>query len=183
MPKSGGAEGSGALGAGHCLRVGQRFAAVTGQWRQNSRFRRPGRPRRDEKGLSIAARSRRASHGAVRWLGGLCRTLPLLRPTLDPECRRRISCVARGDGTDICRSGAVRGDGRACGGDGERTADSPRSWRSAPANRCCMLSSGRTGHPSIRAHGGRQTKARRFADDAQDFPDSPRCGGRRSTDA
>src|SRR5215471_1172568 len=42
----------------------------------------------------------------------------------------------------------------------------------------------RTGFPSIQAHGGPQTKARRLADDdAQNFPDTPRCGGRRSRDA
>src|SRR5215467_13447258 len=47
-----------------------------------------------------------------------------------------------------------------------------------------MWSSARTGFPSIQARGGPQTKARRFADDrAQNFPDSPRCGGRRSRDA
>ena len=46
-----------------------------------------------------------------------------------------------------------------------------------------MWSSARTGSPSIQAHGGPQTKARRFADDAQDFPDSPRCSGRRGPDA
>ena len=33
------------------------------------------------------------------------------------------------------------------------------------------------------AHGGPQTKARRFADDAQNFPHSSRCGGGRSPDA
>ena len=46
-----------------------------------------------EKGLSIATRAGRAGHGAVRRLGGLCRTVPLLRTTLDPECRRRVSCA------------------------------------------------------------------------------------------
>src|SRR6516165_3873339 len=47
-----------------------------------------------------------------------------------------------------------------------------------------MWSSARTGFPSIQARGGPQTKARRFADDhAQNFPDSPRCGGRCSRDA
>src|SRR5215470_19829035 len=40
----------------------------------------------------------------------------------------------------------------------------------------------RTGFPSIQAVVG--PKARRFADDdAQNFPDSPRCGGRRGRDA
>ena len=51
------------------------------------------------------------------------------------------------------------------------------------ASRCYTSSSARTGSPSIQAHGGRQVKAKRFADDAQDFPDSPRCGGRRGPDA
>ena len=46
-----------------------------------------------------------------------------------------------------------------------------------------MSSSVRTALPSIQAHGGPQTKAKRFADDAQDFSDSPRRRRRRGTDA
>ena len=53
----------------------------------------------------------------------------------------------------------------------------------APASRCSMSSSEKTGPPSIPAHGGPQAKAKRFADDAQDLSDSPRCGGRRGPDA
>ena len=55
--------------------------------------------------------------------------------------------------------------------------------RRIQANLCCMSNSGKTGPPSIQAHGGRQAKAKRFADDAQNFPHSPRCSGRRGLDA
>ena len=58
-----------------------------------------------------------------------------------------------------------------------------RPSRLVQANRCFTLSFERTGPPSIQAHGGRQAKAKRFADDAQDFTHSPRCGGRRGLDA
>ena len=37
-----------------------------------------------EKGISIATRAACPGHGALRRLGGLCRTLPQLRPSLDP---------------------------------------------------------------------------------------------------
>ena len=46
-----------------------------------------------------------------------------------------------------------------------------------------MWSSGRTELPWIRARGGRQATARRFADNAQDFTHSPRCSSRRGPDA
>ena len=74
-------------------------------------------------------------------------------------------------------------DGRARCGDGWRQRSRPRPWRSAAASRCCTSNSARTGHPSIQAHGGPQVKAKRFADDAQDFPHSPRRSGGRSPDA
>src|SRR6266576_1424977 len=62
--------------------------------------------------------------------------------------------------------------------------DRPLPKRAVQTNPYFTWSSARTGFPSIQARGGPQTKARRFADDhAQDFPDSPRCGGRRSRDA
>src|SRR6266516_591934 len=52
------------------------------------------------------------------------------------------------------------------------------------ANPYFLWNSARTGYPWIQTHGGPQTKARRIADDdAQNFPDTPRCGGRRSRDA
>src|SRR6516225_2337844 len=60
----------------------------------------------------------------------------------------------------------------------------PLPKRAVQTNPYFTWSSARAGFPSIQARGGPQTKARRFADDhAQDFPDSPRCGGRRSRDA
>ena len=65
---------------------------------------------------------------------------------------------------------AVMGSGAQCGrgpGDDQQPV------------RCSTSSSARTGHPSIQARGGPQLKARRFADDAQDIPHSPRCGGGR----
>ena len=73
-----------------------------------------------EKGVSIATRAGAQVTAPCRWLGGLCRAVPLLRPTLDPECRRRVSCIARWDGSDISRSRPVRADRRTRCGDGER---------------------------------------------------------------
>ncbi len=52
-----------------------------------------GRPRRHRKGHFAGDPRRRPGHGAVRRLGGLCRPVPLLWATLDPECRRRVSCA------------------------------------------------------------------------------------------
>ena len=62
-------------------------------------------------------------------------------------------------------------------------SQSPPSLRLVRASRCSMSSFGKTGPPSIQAHGGRLAKAKRFADDAQDLSDSPRRGGRRGLDA
>ena len=58
--------------------------------------------------------------GAGRRLGCLRRSVSVLRPTLDPQCRRRVSCVARWDGTDISRSRTVRAGRRTRCGDGKR---------------------------------------------------------------
>ena len=60
-----------------------------------------------QKGLSIASPCRRADHGAMRRLGCLRRPVSQLWPTLDPECRRRVSCAVSGDGTDFRRSRPV----------------------------------------------------------------------------
>ena len=46
------------------------------------------------------------------------------------------------------------------------------------ASRLSTSSFEKTGLPSIQPPGGQQPTAKRFADDAQDFPGSPRCGGR-----
>ena len=59
-------------------------AATAGQWRENTGIRRPGRPRRHGKGRIHRRPARRPNHGSVRRMGGLCRTLPQLWPTLDP---------------------------------------------------------------------------------------------------
>src|SRR3954449_12174021 len=50
-------------------------------------------------------------------------------------------------------------------------------------SRCSTLSSEKTESPSIQAHGGQQAKSKRFADDAQNFPSTSWCSGRRSPDA
>ena len=52
---------------------------------------------------------------------------------------------------------------------GGRRADAGRHRDRFAASPFSMWSSVRTGLPSIRAHGGRQATARRFADDAQNF--------------
>jgi septal ring factor EnvC (AmiA/AmiB activator) len=66
-----------------------------------------------EKGVSIATR---AGYRARGRLGRLRWSVPLLWATLDPECRRRVSYIARWDGTDISRSRPVRpGRGTGCG--------------------------------------------------------------------
>ena len=59
-----------------------------------------------------------------------------------------------------------------------RLASGDQSGARAPISRCYTSSSARTVLPSIPARGGRQVKAKRFADDAQDISDSPRCGCR-----
>ena len=51
------------------------------------------------------------------------------------------------------------------------------------ASPCSMSSSVRTALQSIQAHGGPQMKAKRFADDAQDFCNSPQRRHRRGIDA
>ena len=146
-------------------------------------FGAAGRPRRHRKGHFDRDPARRAGDRAVRRLGGLCGAVPILRATLDPQCRRRVSCVACRDGTDFRRSRPVRADRRAGRASWEAARRSPLPSRSAPASRFSTSSSERTGPPSIPARGGPQAKAKRFADDAQDFPGSPRCGGGRGADA
>ena len=49
-----------------------------------TRIRRPGRPRRHGKGRIHRRPARGPNHRSVRRMGGLCRTLPQLWPTLDP---------------------------------------------------------------------------------------------------
>src|SRR5262249_26168204 len=59
---------------------------------------------------------------ALRWLGRVRGPLPIVRQTLDPECRRRISCRLGGHGSDLGRYRPVRIDRGTCCGDGERPA-------------------------------------------------------------
>ena len=156
-------------GAGGCFCLGTGPSAASGQRRPNSRIWGLG-PAQVEPKRGIVHRdpAGRPGHRTLRWLGGLCGGLPQLRPTLDPQCRRRISCAARRDGTDIRRSRPVRADRGARGSHGQRSCRRRGPWRQSPADRCSTSSSERTVPPSIPAHGGRQAKAKRFADDAQD---------------
>ena len=126
--------------------------------------------------------ARRPGYHPLRRLGGLCRAVPILRATLDPECRRRVSCRARGDGTDFRRHRPVCTDRRARRGHGERHgAGGSRRLQWGPANRCFTWNFEKTGLPSIPARGGPKMKVRRSADDAQDIPRSPGCRRRRGT--
>src|SRR6202161_1971297 len=58
-----------------------------------------------------------------------------------------------------------------------------RSWQPTRASPCSISSSVRTALPLIQAHGGPQMKAKRFADDAQDFSYSPQRRHWRGIDA
>ena len=62
-------------------------------------------------------------------------------------------------------------------------SQAPRPSQPAPSSPFSMWSSAKTALPSIPAPGGRQTKAKRFADDAQNFSDAPRSGGGCGNDA
>ena len=67
------------------------------------------------------------------------------------------------------------------GGGSQRFA-ATASASGSESSRCYTSSSARTVLQSIPARGGRQVKAKRFADDAQDISDSPRCGFGRGPD-
>ena len=75
-----------------------------------------------EKGLTIATRAGAQvtvpCDGWVVYAG----VLPQLRPSLDPQCRRRVSCGACRDGTDFSRCRPVRADRGTCGDHGLRFA-------------------------------------------------------------
>src|ERR1700688_1082101 len=58
----------------------------------------------------------------MRRLGGLRCPLQILRQTLDPQCRRRISCGSGGHGADLGRYRPVRLDRGAGCSHGERPA-------------------------------------------------------------
>ena len=66
------------------LCISQGNAANAGQWRPNPGIRRLGRPRRHGKGRIHRRPAGRPDHRSVRRMGGLCRSLPQLWPTLDP---------------------------------------------------------------------------------------------------
>jgi septal ring factor EnvC (AmiA/AmiB activator) len=55
---------------------------------------------------------RRPGREPVRWMGGLCRGFPQLRPSLDPRCRWRLSCCACRNGANFCRRRAIRANRR-----------------------------------------------------------------------
>ena len=118
--RHGRAQGPRPADPGDRLRFRQRKAALTGQRGENPGIWGQRRAWGHRKGALDRHPGGRPGHGSVRRMGGLFRGLPQLWPTLDPKCRRRVSCLARRDGTNICRSRAVRGDGRARRGDGWR---------------------------------------------------------------
>ena len=91
-----------------CLRQGQPAAADRRD--QNSRIRRPRRLGGNRKRPVNCKPRFGPGDGPVRRLGGVCRTLPILRTTLDPECRWRVPCASRGDGTDFGGFRPVRAD-------------------------------------------------------------------------
>ena len=79
-----GSAGSGSAEPRDRLRCGQGNAAAAGQWGPNPGIRGSGRARGHRKGPVNRRPPRRPDHGPVRWLGGLRRRFPQLRPTLDP---------------------------------------------------------------------------------------------------
>ena len=178
-----GAERSRPAVAGDRLRLGQGHAAAAGQRHQDSRVRRARRPRRNRKGPFGREPRRRPGHGALRRLGGLCGTVPFLRTTLDPECRRRISCAARGDGADFGRSRPVRADRGARCGDGGRAAVGRRHRdRLEPTGSVHRVSQGRDSRRSRPMVGGnRQRKGSRMI--RKTSSDPSRRSGRRGGDA
>ena len=103
-----------------------------------------GRPRRNREGPVDRKPRRCAGHGAMRRVGGLCGTVPVLWTTLDPECRRRISYPASGDGADFGRSWPVCADRRAGCRDGRRaTIGRGHCDRFEPAGSVHRVSEGR----------------------------------------
>ena len=86
---------------GDCFCFRQGRASATNQRDQDLRFWRPGRPRRNREGPVGRKPRRCAGHGAMRRVGRVCGTVPVVWTTLDPECRRRISYPASGDGADF----------------------------------------------------------------------------------
>ena len=99
-----------AAGPGGRVRRHARPLAAAGKRGQNPRIRHRGRLRRNPEGRFHRHPHRRANYRALRRLGGLRGRVSQLWATLDPECRRRLSCFAGGDGAHLCRSRPVRAD-------------------------------------------------------------------------
>jgi septal ring factor EnvC (AmiA/AmiB activator) len=109
-PRPGRFEGSRPAHARRCIRGESRAFAFAGQWIADSRVRRLGRRRWNSKGTIHRNPFWRRDNCPVRRLGCLRRTVSQLWPTLDPQCRRRVSCAVSGDGADFRRSRPVRAD-------------------------------------------------------------------------
>ena len=119
-------------------------------------FRRLRRRRRHRKGHFARRPGPAPRSGPVRRLGGLCRTVPLLRTTLDPQRRRRVSCLFAG--MDGFRSTSASSSWR---------ASRSRSWASVAGR--SILGGSNTSQPVLYvefrkdgtsidpAHGGPQT--------------------------
>ena len=84
--------------------------AAAGQRRANSGIWRVRRRRRHPKGIVYRGPCGRRHYRPMRRLGCLRRTVSQLWATLDPECRRRVSCAVSGDGAYFRRSRSVRAD-------------------------------------------------------------------------
>ena len=157
-------------------------AAAAGQRGENPGFRRPDGRGGTEKGISIAARPgsqiTAPCDGWVVYAGTFRNYGQLLILNAGGGYHVLLAGMER-ISVDLGQF-VVTGEPVAAMGGGAPSAACPAG---AAANPCYMSNSERTGTPSIPAHGGPQLKARRFADDAQDIPHSPRRGGGRGRDA
>ena len=135
-----------------------------------------------EKGISLATRAgaqvTTPCDGWVVYAG----PLPQLRTTLDPQCRGRVSCPDRRDGAHFGKHRPVctYGEPVATMGSTSQVASILATNASQPV---LYVEFRKDGTQSIQAHGGPQMKAKRFADDAQDFCNSPQRRHRRGIDA
>ena len=134
------------------------------------------------KGLSIADPRRRPGHLTERRLGYLCRTVPQLWTTLDPERRRRVSCLFAGMERITVDLGqfVLTGEPVAVMGGGSQVSAGRRDQVQQPV---LYIEFRKDGTPVDPSPGGRRAKAKRFADDAQDFSGSPGRGRGRRIDA
>ena len=109
-PRPGRFEGSRPAHARGCVCGESRAFAFAGQWIEDSRVRRLGWRRWNSKGIIPRNPFRRRDYCPVRRLGCLRRAVSQLWPTLDPQCRRRVSCAVSGDGAYFRRSRPVCAD-------------------------------------------------------------------------